>query len=84
MRHTDVSSHRGGELPITTPADQHTISVDGYAEIPYNKSLRFEWDEDKNEANQRKHGVPFETALRVFADPHCLLFVERIQDGEER
>ena len=59
-------------------------SVDGYAEIPYNKGLRFEWDENKNEANQRKHGVPFETALRVFADPHCLLFVERIQDGEER
>ena len=38
----------------------------------------------KNETNQRKHGVAFEIAIRVFADPHCLLFVERIQDGEER
>ncbi len=29
----------------------------------------FEWDEDKAEANLRKHGVSFEEAAESFADP---------------
>jgi uncharacterized protein len=32
----------------------------------------------------RKHGISFETAVRVFADPHRVEFIERIEDGEER
>jgi uncharacterized DUF497 family protein len=31
---------------------------------------RFEWDEDKNRENQRKHGVPFSLAQYAFADPN--------------
>ena len=27
------------------------------------------WDEDKNEANKHKHGISFEAAQYVFADP---------------
>ena len=46
--------------------------------------MRFEWDENKNRANKRKHGVDFETALRVFADPFALSGQDRIEDGEER
>lgn len=30
--------------------------------------MRFEWDDAKNLANQRKHGVSFEEASEVFAD----------------
>lgn len=30
---------------------------------------RFEWDENKNAENRRKHGVPFELAQYAFADP---------------
>lgn len=45
---------------------------------------RFEWDEAKNIANRRKHGVDFETALRVFADPFALSEPDRIEDGETR
>jgi hypothetical protein len=30
--------------------------------------LTFEWDDTKNHANQRKHGVSFEEAKSVFAD----------------
>jgi len=30
---------------------------------------RFEWDAAKDEANQAKHGVPFELAQWAFADP---------------
>ena len=45
---------------------------------------RFEWDEVKNESNQRKHGVDFETAQFVFDDPLCVSFIEGVTDGEER
>jgi hypothetical protein len=31
--------------------------------------LEFEWDPDKAEAIQRKHGVSFEEASTVFGDP---------------
>jgi uncharacterized DUF497 family protein len=34
--------------------------------------LRFEWDEAKNQANIRKHGVDFRQAAYVFADPFAL------------
>ena len=46
--------------------------------------LRFEWDKEKDEINQKKHRMGFETAKLVFDDPHCLTFVERVEDGEER
>ena len=31
-------------------------------------SLLFEWDEEKAEMNLKKHGIPFETAAKVFLD----------------
>ena len=46
--------------------------------------LRFEWDEAKNLSNLRKHGVSFETASRVFADPFALSEQDRIEGGERR
>jgi uncharacterized protein len=47
--------------------------------------MRFEWDENKAESNVWKHGITFEEAVTVFADPY-LLFAEDSQhsDGEER
>jgi uncharacterized DUF497 family protein len=45
---------------------------------------RFVWDEAKARANRRKHRVSFETAARVFADPHALTSRERIEGGEYR
>jgi uncharacterized DUF497 family protein len=32
----------------------------------------FDWDPGKASANQRKHGVSFETATRILADPLAL------------
>jgi hypothetical protein len=32
-------------------------------------TVRFEWDPDKDEENQRKHGVAFAIAQFAFADP---------------
>lgn len=46
--------------------------------------FRFEWDEAKNLANQRKHGVSFQLASQVFLDMLFVSLKERIQDGEQR
>lgn len=46
--------------------------------------LRFEWDEDKARSNLRKHGVAFEDAALVWADPLHLVRFDRFEDGEER
>ena len=46
--------------------------------------LHFEWDERKNRANKKKHGVDFDVAQLVFDDPLCVTFVELIADGETR
>lgn len=34
--------------------------------------IQFEWDPAKARANQRKHGVSFDDAMRVFDDPYAL------------
>jgi len=47
-------------------------------------NIRFEWDEAKNLANQRKHGIRFEQAIEVFDDPLYVQVLERIENGEER
>lgn len=44
----------------------------------------FEWNQDKNHSNQRKHRVSFEIAQRVFLDPNHLAVLERSEGGEER
>jgi uncharacterized protein len=46
--------------------------------------IRFEWHEAKSRSNKKKHGIDFETARLVLDDPHCISFVERVSDGEER
>ena len=38
--------------------------------------MRLEWDQRKNAANRRKHGVSFEEAATVFADDHALLIAD--------
>ena len=40
------------------------------------KSLRFEWDEEKNRENQRKHGVSFVEAQTVFFDENAVEFYD--------
>ena len=35
--------------------------------------MKFEWDPDKNELNDRKHGVSFEEAMTVWFDEWALI-----------
>jgi uncharacterized DUF497 family protein len=44
----------------------------------------FGWDEAKAASNKRKHGVRFEDAMLVFADPYALADQDRIEGGEVR
>ena len=47
--------------------------------------MQFEWDESKNQANQAKHGLDFQTAALVFRDPRILSGLDRrYADVEER
>jgi uncharacterized DUF497 family protein len=47
--------------------------------------MRFEWDDEKNRINQRKHGgLAFETAALIFNDPLTLFRKDRIVEGEQR
>jgi uncharacterized DUF497 family protein len=46
--------------------------------------VQFEWNEDKNRRNLRKHGIDFDTASLVFDDPHYVAVLDRIVDDEER
>ena len=36
--------------------------------------IKFEWDENKNRINVRKHGVSFDEAKTVFYDENAILF----------
>ena len=45
--------------------------------------MRFEWDQRKNAANRRKHGVSFEEAATVFADEHALLIADPDHSEDE-
>lgn len=46
--------------------------------------MRFGWDTRKNRSNLRKHGVSFETATLVFADPFAIFGQDREVDNEVR
>jgi uncharacterized protein len=47
--------------------------------------LRFEWDEAKNRANRRKHGISFEEARTAFLDENARVVPDPDHsDDEER
>ncbi len=46
--------------------------------------VRFEWDEDKNNDNLSKHGLPFEIAQYAFADPLRVIAEDLGHSGTER
>ena len=49
------------------------------------RQFQFEWDEIKAAANIRKHGVSFELASSVFADPRLLSVADlEHSEAEER
>lgn len=45
--------------------------------------IRFEWDEDKNRINRKKHGIWFEETEAVFDDPCGRVFYDDNHSDEE-
>ena len=53
-----------------------------YGRLKFNE---FEWDEFKDLANQKKHGVSFTEAMESFLDPDAIKLIDdRHSEGEER
>ena len=48
------------------------------------KKVNFEWNESKNKENQEKHGVPFELAQYVFADPSRVIAEDTSHSQNEK
>ncbi|MET4695009.1 BrnT family toxin [Endozoicomonas lisbonensis] len=46
--------------------------------------MHFEWDEAKNRANIRKHGIDFQDAVDIFNHPLLCKVDDRADYGEER
>jgi uncharacterized protein len=46
--------------------------------------IEFTWDRAKAKQNLQKHGVSFETARRVFSDPHLIVVQDCEIEGEIR
>ena len=46
--------------------------------------MRFEWDEAKNQANIRKHGINFQDAIDIFNHPILCRMDDRADYAEER
>ena len=43
----------------------------------------FEWDDEKNKLNKKKHGISFETAIWVFFDSHYVEYPDEIHSDDE-
>lgn len=54
-------------------------------ESVYNYMMEsFEWDEEKNAANQEKHGISFEDAQNAFLDPKRIIALDKSHSARER
>lgn len=53
--------------------------------LEYNHGVKFNWDPSKNERNYKKHGIWFEEAQTIWADPNSdELFDPENSDDEDR
>jgi uncharacterized protein len=51
--------------------------------IAYSKNMKFEWDENKNRPNYKKHGVWFEEAQTLWADAESVEFFDPEHSSNE-
>lgn len=45
--------------------------------------IKYEWDENKNKENIRKHKISFESAKHVFEDEFCIIEYDRKNSTNE-
>lgn len=51
--------------------------------VPTMKKTHFEWDEEKDRENQKKHSVSFSLAQHTFLDPHRIIVEDEEHSTEE-
>jgi hypothetical protein len=47
------------------------------------REIKFEWDENKNQINRKKHGIDFQEAKTVFYDDDAIVFDDPEHSLEE-
>jgi uncharacterized DUF497 family protein len=52
-------------------------------EVTVLNDILFEWDENKNRANFKKHGIWFNEAITVFADKNVLIMADEDHSEDE-
>jgi uncharacterized protein len=55
-----------------------------YIQIQLDIAVEFSWDAWKDRLNRRKHGISFDTAMRIFDDPFHVTVQDREVEGEPR
>ena len=46
--------------------------------------VKFEWDDEKNRENEKKHGIPFELAQYAFADSSRVIAIDAKHSQNEK
>lgn len=46
--------------------------------------MMYEWDDNKNQLNLKKHGLDFTLAIEVFSDSNAIVQDNRVINGEVR
>lgn len=59
------------------------FAVDSVYTMEYSSNMRFEWDENKNPSNYKKHGVWFEEAQTIWADSESVEFFDPEHSSKE-
>lgn len=87
MAEAALTPHDFNDLLVFRNSNLKTTSLNNYKFVITLQRMTAPlliWDEDKNLSNQRKHGLSFEIAARVFLDPLHLSVLDRVEDGEQR
>jgi uncharacterized protein len=68
---------------VLPPGPESRARLHVYTEV-YTPGLEFEWDDQKEKSNLRKHGLAFEDAITLFDGPYLERLDDRHDYGEER
>ena len=58
-------------MPLPIPLELTVVYT-----LEYSRNMKFEWDENKNRSNFKKHGVWFEEAQTIWVDAESVEFFD--------
>ena len=54
-----------------------------YTQMMYKQIMKFEWNENKNKSNLKKHGIDFNQAKEVFNDKYKIEIIDNRKNYDE-